>query len=94
MGRAVSVLIIALVFSGVCLSQQDKKSSQQPAANATQPPPDLHSQKTSDGAAAFPVGRFPIGAVSDGTNIWIANGMSNTVTKLRRAMELFWGLSA
>jgi DNA-binding beta-propeller fold protein YncE len=32
---------------------------------------------------AFDVGGFPIGVVSDGTNIWVANGGSNTATKLR-----------
>ena len=70
MARAASALIIALVSCGVCLSQQDKKSSQQPAANATQAPPELHSPKASDGVAAFDVGKFPIGVVSDGSNIW------------------------
>ena len=31
----------------------------------------------------FNVGKFPIGMAFDGTNIWVANGESNNVTKLR-----------
>lgn len=31
----------------------------------------------------FNVGKFPIGITFEGTNIWVANGGSNTVTKLR-----------
>ena len=34
-------------------------------------------------SAAFNVGKFPIGVTFDGTNIWVANGGSNTVTRLR-----------
>jgi len=83
MGRATSAVITALVFCGACPSQQGQKSSQQPHANATQTAPELQSTaKTSEGAASFDVGKFPIGVVSDGTNIWVANGGS-TVTKLR-----------
>jgi YVTN family beta-propeller protein len=84
MGRAISAVITALVFCGACLSQQGQKNIQQPPANATQTAPELQSPaKTSEGAAAFDVGKFPIGLVCDGTNIWVANGGSNTVTELR-----------
>jgi len=34
-------------------------------------------------ADTFNVGNFPIGVAFDGTNIWVANGASNSVTKLR-----------
>jgi hypothetical protein len=79
---AVSTLIVASLSCAMCLSQEDKKTSQQPAS-ATPPALEPHSPKAFDGTASFPVGRFPIGVVSDGMDIWIANGMSNTVTKLR-----------
>ena len=77
-------MVTALAFCGACLSQQDQKSPSQSSANAAQTAPELQSPaKASEGAAAFDVGKFPIGVVSDGTNIWVANGGSNTVTKLR-----------
>jgi hypothetical protein len=83
MGVAISAVITVLMVCGACLSQQDQKSSQRPPANAMQPP-ELHSSaKASDGVAAFDAGKFPIGVVCEGTNIWVANGVSNTVTKLR-----------
>jgi len=94
MGRAISAVITALVFCGACLSQQAQRSSQQPPANATRPAPELQSPaKTSEGAMAFDVGGFPIGVVSDGTNIWVANGGSNTVTKLRASDGAVLGFS-
>lgn len=34
----------------------------------------------------FSVGNGPNGIAFDGTNIWVTNGLSNTVTKLREAM--------
>ena len=81
MGRAISAVITALVFCGACLSQQVQKNIQQPPANATQTAPEL--QSPAKASAAFDVGKFPIGLVCDGTNIWVANGGSNTVTMLR-----------
>jgi hypothetical protein len=82
---AVSTLIVASVSCAMCLSQQDKKTSQQPAS-ATQPAPEPHSPMA---RRLFSVGRFPIGMVSDGTDIWIANGMSNTVTRDGAVLETF-----
>ncbi len=35
--------------------------------------------------AQFATGRYPQGVTFDGTNIWVANSMSNTVTKLQAA---------
>ena len=82
--RAILAVITALVSCGACLSQQVQKSSQQPTGSTTQTAPELQSPaKASQVATAFDVGKFPIGVVSDGTNIWVANGGSNTVTKLR-----------
>src|SRR6516165_4992097 len=84
MGRAISAIIAALVFCGACLSQQDQKTSQQPAANAPRTAPELQSPtKFSDGVLAFDVGKVPIGVVCDGTNIWVANAESDNVMKLR-----------
>ncbi len=39
----------------------------------------------SDGArlASFLVGGNPLGVIFDGTNIWVANGLDNTVSKVR-----------
>lgn len=82
MATAISAVITVLMVCGACLSQQDQKSFQQPPAITTHP--ELHTRaKASDGVAAFDVGKFPIGVVSDGTNIWVANGESNNVMKLR-----------
>lgn len=41
--------------------------------------------RASDGAllATFPVGSTPEGILFDGSNIWVANLLSDTVTKLR-----------
>ena len=84
MGRAISGVITTLAFCGAGLSQPGQQSSQQPPAIAAQHAPEPQSPtKASEGAAAFDVGKFPIGVVSDGTNMWVANGGSNTVTKLR-----------
>jgi len=33
--------------------------------------------------AGFPVGTFPMGVAFDGANVWVANGDSNNVTKVR-----------
>ena len=35
-------------------------------------------------AATFPTGSVPVGVAFDGTNIWVANGGSNTVSKINR----------
>ncbi|HMA28846.1 MAG TPA: hypothetical protein VKS23_03205 [Thermoanaerobaculia bacterium] len=75
----------ALALSGACLAQQDQQNPPKPAPAATLTPPEAGSPpKASEAAPAFDVGKFPIGVVSDGTNIWVANAASNTVTKLRK----------
>jgi hypothetical protein len=40
--------------------------------------------RASDGAklGTFPVGSFPFGVAFDGAHIWVANGVSNSVSKL------------
>lgn len=84
MGRAISAVITTLVFCGACLSQQGQKSSQQPPAIATQPAPEVQTSRTLSRDRRFSTWESsPIGVVCDGTNIWVANGLSNTVMKLR-----------
>ncbi len=76
-------MIAALVFYGACLSQQSRKSPKEPPGNAAQTDQPESPSKASKGTATFDVGKFPIGLVYDGMNIWVANAESNTVTKLR-----------
>jgi hypothetical protein len=72
----------------VALCAQVPISAKREQATQTQKAgPPLESAES----AAFNVGKFPIGITFDGINIWVANGGSNTVTKLR-AMVPSWGL--
>jgi hypothetical protein len=80
MGRVISSVITTLLSCGACLPQQGQNSSRQPPAIATEPAPAVQSlPNTFERSAVFDVGKFPIGMVSDGTHIWVANGLSNTV---------------
>jgi len=72
----------------VVLSAQVPVSANREQATQTQKAGPLLESAES---AAFNVGKFPIGITFDGTNIWVANAGSNTVTKLR-AMVPSWGL--
>jgi len=38
--------------------------------------------RAKDGVNPFSVGSFPFGAAFDGAHIWVANSVSNTVSKL------------
>ena len=41
------------------------------------------SKQSTVQVGTFNVGKFPIGVAFDGTNVWVANSVSNNVTKLR-----------
>ena len=78
--RRPALAVVVFLCLYVVLSAQVPISAKREQATQTQkagPSPD------SAKSAAFNVGKFPIGVICDGTNIWVANGGSNTVTKLR-----------
>ena len=69
---------MVFLCSNVALSAQLAISARREQATQKQKTgPPLESTES----AAFSVGKFPIGITFDGTNIWVANGGSNTVTK-------------
>jgi hypothetical protein len=78
--RTLALAVLVFPCLHAVLSAQVPISEKREQATQTQKArPPLESS----GSASFDVGKFPIGVVSDGTNIWVANGGSNTVTKLR-----------
>jgi hypothetical protein len=73
-------LICLLAFATSSAAQSQPSTP----INAPRSAPEVQNPaKAAERTAVFDVEKFPIGVVSDGTNIWVANGMSSTVTKLR-----------
>jgi hypothetical protein len=85
MRRAALAAAVFLCLHVVLCAQVQISAKREQATQTQRAGPPLESAES----AAFNVGKFPIGLVFDGTNIWVANGVSNTVTQRRcRAWNL------
>ncbi len=79
MRRPVLAVVVFLCLHVVLSAQVPISAKREQATQTQKAGPPLESAES----AAFNVGKFPIGITFDGTNIWVANGESDSVTRLR-----------
>ncbi len=80
MRRAVLAIVVLLSLNVLHCVQVSISAKHLQATQPQKAGPPAESAES----AAFNVGKFPIGIIFDGTNIWVTNGRSESVSELKR----------